>query len=131
AAEMIRELQDKGYFQEGFEGSVWPAAQVQWINGDVAMMFMGAWLPKEMSEQMDEDFKIGLFAFPDVEGGKGNQVVEHWANVYGVLAATEHPDEVATYLKYILSKKVGTGIASLGVPIPLEGVPVPPALVNQ
>jgi len=131
AAEMIRDLQDKGYFQEGFEGSVWPAAQVQWVNGDIAMMFMGAWLPKEMSEQMPEGFEIDLFAFPDVEGGKGNQVVEHWANVYGVLAATEHPDEVATYLKYILSKKVGSGIASLGVPIPLEGVPVPPALANQ
>jgi len=131
AAKMIRELQDKGYFQEGFEGSVWPAAQVQWVNGDVAMMFMGAWLPKEMSEQMPEGFEVDLFAFPDIEGGKGNQVVEHWANVYGVLAATEHPDEVATYLKYILSMKVGTQIATLGVPVPLEGVPVPPALVNQ
>jgi raffinose/stachyose/melibiose transport system substrate-binding protein len=131
AAVMIRELQDEGYFQEGFEGSVWPGAQVQWVNGDVAMMFMGAWLPKEMSEQMPEDFEIGMFAFPDVEGGKGNQVVEHWANVYGVLSATEHPDEVATYLKYILSMKVGSEISSLDVPVPLEGVPVPPALANQ
>jgi len=131
AAQMIKELQDKGYFQEGYEGSVWPAAQVQWVNGDVAMMFMGAWLPKEMSEQMPEGFEVDLFAFPDIEGGKGNQVVEHWANVYGVLAATEHPDEVATYLKYILSMKIGTKIATLGVPVPLEGVPVPPALVNQ
>lgn len=131
AAQMIRELQDKGYFQEGFEGSVWPAAQAKWVNGDVAMMFMGAWLPKEMSEQMPEDFKIGLFAFPDIDGGKGNQIVEHWANVYGVLASTKNPDAVATYLKYIMSVKVGTAIANLGTPVPLEGVPVPPALANQ
>ena len=88
AAQMIREMQDKGYFQKNFEGSVWPAAQVQWVNDEVAMMFMGAWLPKEMSEQMPEDFQIDLFAFPDVEGGKGNQVVEHWSNAYGVLAST-------------------------------------------
>ena len=131
AAQMIRELQDKGYFQEGFEGSVWPAAQVKWVNGDVAMMFMGAWLPKEMSEQMPEDFNIGMFAFPDIAGAKGNNVVEHWANVYGVMASTKSPDAVATYLKYILSIKVGTEIANLGTPVPLEGVPVPPALVNQ
>jgi ABC-type glycerol-3-phosphate transport system substrate-binding protein len=131
AAQMIRDLQDKNYFQEGFEGSVWPAAQVKWVNGDVAMMFMGAWLPKEMSEQMPEGFNIDLFAFPDVEGGKGNNIVEHWANVYGVLASTKNPDAVATYLKYILSKKVGSEISGLGTPVPLDGVPVPPALVNQ
>jgi len=131
AAQMIRELQDKGYFQEGFEGSVWPAAQVKWVNGDVAMMFMGAWLPKEMSEQMPQDFKVGMFAFPDIDGGKGNQIVEHWSNAYGVLASTKNPDAVATYLKYIMSKKVGTAIANLFVPVPLEGVPVPPALANQ
>ena len=131
AAKMLRELQDKGYFQEGFEGSVWPAAQVKWVNGDVAMMFMGAWLPKEMSAQMPQDFKIGMFAFPDLEGGKGNQIVEHWANVYGVLASTKNPDAVATYLKYIMSKKVGSEISKLGTPIPLVGVPVPAALVNQ
>jgi raffinose/stachyose/melibiose transport system substrate-binding protein len=131
AAKMIRELQDKGYFQEGFEGSVWPAAQAKWVNGDIAMMFMGAWLPKEMSQQMPEGFKIGLFAFPDVAGGKGNGIVEHWSNAYGVLASTKNPDAVATYLKYIMSKKVGSKIAELGTPIPLEGVPVPASLVNQ
>lgn len=131
AAQMIREMQDKGYFQKSFEGSVWPAAQVQWVNDEVAMMFMGAWLPKEMSEQMPQDFQIGMFAFPDVDGGKGNQVVEHWSNAYGVLASTKNPDAVATYLKYIMSKKVGSEISKLGTPVPLEGVPVPPALVNQ
>jgi len=131
AAQMVRDLQDNGYFQKNFEGSVWPAAQVQWVNGTVAMMFMGAWLPKEMSEQTPEDFKIDLFAFPDVEGGKGNQVVEHWSNAYGVLASTKNPDAVATYLKYIMSKKVGGKISELGTPVPLVGVPVPPALTNQ
>ena len=47
------------------------------------------------------------------------------------MASTKSPDAVATYLKLILSKKVGTEIATLGTPCPLEGVPVPPALVNQ
>ena len=30
-----------------------------------------------------------------------------------------------------MSKKVGSEISKLGTPVPLEGVPVPPALVNQ
>lgn len=131
AAQMVRELQDKGYFQKGFEGSVWPAAQVSWVNGDVAMQFMGAWLPKEMDEQLPEDFKIGMFAFPTVEGGTGNDYVEHWANVYGVLKSTQHPDAVARYLKYIMSPEVAARIAELGTPVPLVGAPVPPALEGQ
>ena len=47
AAQMIRDLQDAGYFQKSFEGSVWPAAQVQWVNDEIAMLLMGAWLPNE------------------------------------------------------------------------------------
>jgi len=129
AAKMIEEIQ--GYFQDGYEGSVWPAAQVQWVNSEIAMMFCGAWLPKEMSEQTPEGFEISLFGFPEVEGGEGNDYVEHWANTYGVLKATEHPDAVGKYLQYIMSKKVGTRIANLGTPVPLDGVPVPPALENQ
>jgi len=129
AAQMIEEIQ--GYFQKGFEGSVWPAAQVQWVNSEIAMMFCGAWLPKEMSEQTPEGFEISLFGFPKVEGGKGNEYVEHWANTYGVLKDCKHPEAVARYLQYITSKKVGTDIASLGTPVPLVGVPVPPALENQ
>ena len=75
AAQMIRDLQDAGYFQKSFEGSVWPAAQVQWVNDEIAMLLMGAWLPNEMSEQAPEGFEISLFAFPSVSGAPGNEYV--------------------------------------------------------
>lgn len=131
AAQMVRELQDKGYFQADFQGSVWPAAQVQWVNDKIAMMFMGAWLPLEMSEQAPAGFETTLFAFPSIEGGKGNEWVEHWANTYGVLKSSQHPDEAVRYLKYIMSPKVAAEMVKLGAPVPLKGVPVPPALQYQ
>jgi len=131
AAKMIRDLQDKGYFQKGFEGSVWPAAQVDFVNSKIGMMFMGAWLPIEMSQQMPPDFKMDLFAFPSVDGGKGNDWVEHWANVYGVMKNAKDPAATIKLLKYLSSAKVGQMIASSGTPVPLVDVPVPPALKNQ
>ncbi len=131
AAQMIRDLQDKGYFQKGFEGSVWPAAQVQWVNSEIAMLFCGAWLPTEMEPQMPEGFEVNMFAFPEVTDGKGNQWVEHWANTYGVLKSTKNPDAVARYLKYIMSPKVAAKIVELGTPVPLVDAPVPPALQYQ
>jgi ABC-type glycerol-3-phosphate transport system substrate-binding protein len=131
AAQMIRDLQDAGYFQKGFEGSVWPAAQVQWVNDEIAMMFMGAWLPNEMSEQAPEDFEISLFAFPSVSGGQGNEYVEHWANAYGVLKSAPYPDAAVRYLKFIMSQEIGDRISAQGVPVALAEVAPPAALASQ
>jgi ABC-type glycerol-3-phosphate transport system substrate-binding protein len=131
AAKMVALLRDKGYFQKGYESSVWPAAQVLWVNSKIGMMFMGAWLPTEMSQQTPKDFQIGMFRFPDVAGGAGNGIVEHWANVYGVLKDAKYPDAVAQYLKYITSIKIAKRITALGTPVPVVGAPVPPSLENQ
>lgn len=126
AAEMVRELQDRGYFQSGFEGSVFPAAQQQWVNGQIAMMLMGAWLPKEMEDQQPEDFTMDMFAFPNVEGGQGNDLVEYWANVFTVMESAENPDAAVEWVKYMTSPEGAGGmLADEGFPVPLEGAPVP------
>jgi len=131
AAQMIKDLQTKNYFQKNYGGSVWPAAQQLWVNSKIAMIFCGAWLPTEMSQQMPQGFSVGMFEFPTVPNGKGNNLVEHWANAYVVLKATKNPEAVARYLKYIMSMPVATKIVALGSPVPLVGAPVPPALANQ
>lgn len=131
AAKMEEQLIKGGYFQKSYEGSVWPAAQVQWVNSKTAMMLMGAWLPAEMSKQTPPGFSMKMFAFPNVPGGVGNNYIEHWANAYGVLKATKHPNEVATYLKYILSKKVAAQITKIGVTMAIKGVKEPSVLQPQ
>ncbi len=131
AARLLKDLQDAKFFQHGFEGSVWPAAQVQWVNGKIAMIFCGAWLPAEMAPQMPPGFKTDMFAFPVIEGGKGNDLVEHWANTYAVMKASKAPDAAVKYLKYLTSPKVVQAIVKIGVPMPLVGAPVPVGLENQ
>ncbi len=131
AAQMLRALQDAGDFQKGFEGSVWPAAQVQWVNGNPAMIFMGAWLPAEMKAQMPPGFTSDMFAFPNVEGGKGNDVVEHWANVFAVMKDSTVPDAAVNFLKYVMSPDVVKTLVANGTPVPIVGAPVPPGLENQ
>jgi len=131
AANVEEQLIKGGYFQKDYQGSVYPAAQVQWVNNKVAMMFMGAWLPAEMSKQTPKGFDEGMFAFPSIPGGKGNQYVEHWANVYAVLKQTKYPQEVATYLQYILSKTVARQITTTGTPMAIKGVKEPAVLRQQ
>lgn len=131
AATRIRELQDAGYFQEGFEGSVWPAAQVQWVNGNPAMLFMGAWLPAEMAPQMPPGFTTDMFAFPNIDGGLGNDVVEHWANTFAVLNTSPNPDAAVQFIKYVMSPPVVEEMVAISVPIPIVDAPIPTGLENQ
>lgn len=131
AAQMLKDLQDANYFQDSFEGSVWPAAQVQWVNDEIGMLLMGAWLPAEMAPQMPEGFATDMFAFPSIEGGEGNDWVEHWANTYAILNTSPAPDAAVLYLKYITSPAVVEEIVKIGTPVPVIGASVPAGLENQ
>lgn len=72
AAEMICELRDRGYFQDGATGMSHTESQTQFLNGKAAMLPCGSWLSSEMKDVMPPDAKIEFMMCPRVEGGKGD-----------------------------------------------------------
>src|SRR5699024_5772965 len=50
AAEKVQELADSDFFEEGYEGSQYPAAQTAWAKGDSAMILNGSWISSETNE---------------------------------------------------------------------------------
>ena len=68
AARHVQELRDKGYLMRGYEGSKWPSAQMQWVQGKCGLLFNGTWIPKEMKNKLPPGFKMGIFRFPTEEG---------------------------------------------------------------
>jgi ABC-type glycerol-3-phosphate transport system substrate-binding protein len=104
---------------------------VQWVNGNPAMIFMGAWLPAEMKPQMPAGFTTDMFAFPNIDGGKGNDVVEHWANVFAVMKDSQSPDAAVNFIKYLMSPDVVKAIVETGTPVPIVDAPIPAGLENQ
>lgn len=132
AAEMVRELQDKGYFQKGFQGSVYPAMQAQWANGKVAMFLNGAWIPKEVGPQLPSGFHMDVFAFPNVTDGLGNDLVEYWSNAWAVLNIGKQTDSAVKFLKFTTSlKEGGAMMTDAGFPTPLKGAATPPEYKGQ
>jgi raffinose/stachyose/melibiose transport system substrate-binding protein len=132
AAEMVRELHEKGYFQDGYEGSVYPAMQAQFADSKVAMFLNGAWIPNEVGPQTPDGFEMSVFAFPNVDGGAGNDLVEYWANAFAVLKSTESPDEAVEFLKFALSpEKGGKALLEGGFPIPIAEGEVAAAFEGQ
>lgn len=73
AAQMVAQINASGknYFQDGYAGTAYPAAQSDWAMGGAGMVFCGTWIPLETASLTDPDFQFGFFPFPAVEGGKG------------------------------------------------------------
>ncbi len=112
------------YFQKGYEGFVRPQEETVWVNGQVAMLLAHGWLPSEAKASMPAGFTARMFAYPKVEGGKGNKYEDHYSNGYAVMKSTKYADASAALLKFILSKKIGSRLSAT-VTVPLKVVAQP------
>lgn len=65
----VRDLQQPGWFMDGWEGSQWPAAQRRWCNGEATHMICGSWLIRETLEYHPEatKFRLGGFVVPTLD----------------------------------------------------------------
>lgn len=130
ATKMTEELLDKGYFQEGFEGSVWPAAQMLFAQGKIAMMLMGGWLPGEVQDAIPDDWVWGSFPIPSVEGGKGEQdSLAVWANNLCIMKDGPNKEVAIEFLKaWSDASNMEEGMfGTAGFNTPIKGVSYPPA----
>lgn len=119
-----------GYFQEGFLGSEWPAAQIEFSQGLQAMMLIPDWLPSELKGQAPEDFQMDIFRFPAYYGGRGDQTASELKfNGFALLKDARHPRETVDFLKF-LSSRYATGLQAEQFLIspPTIGAEVPEAL---
>jgi raffinose/stachyose/melibiose transport system substrate-binding protein len=75
AGQIIQDWVKKGYFNEGFNGTDEDSGQSRTLlyTEKAAMTLMGSWFISTVTgENKDFISKVGSFAFPAVEGGKGN-----------------------------------------------------------
>ena len=130
AAEVTQQIYN--YTQPGFLGSGWPAAQAEFSQGKMAMMWIPTWLPAELKGVAPDDFKMGLIRFPSYEGGKGDQTVTQMNfNGYSMPVGAKHPQEVMDFLKFLSSREVtARQAAELLIPSPTLGTELPADLAG-
>lgn len=135
AAEMIDELNKKGYFQKGATGMSHTESQTQFVNGKAAMIPCGTWLESEMKKVMPAGAKLEFFLPPTVTDGKGDPTslligIEPWM----IPAKAKNPEAAVTFFRYMTSKPVaqqfiqqkGTVMAIEGA---TDGITLPESLV--
>jgi ABC-type glycerol-3-phosphate transport system substrate-binding protein len=125
AAEMTQQVFN--YTQPGFLGSQWPAAQVEFSQGKMAMMWIPTWLPAELKGVAPEGFRMGLFRWPAHEGGQGDQTVTQMNfNGYSIPVGAPHPQEAADFMKFLSSRAITERqAAELLIPSPTIGAELP------
>jgi raffinose/stachyose/melibiose transport system substrate-binding protein len=127
AANDLATVVKRGYLLNGFEGTDFTAAQLDFFQGRAAMMLMGSWLVGEMKASIPSDFQLGTFPFPQVPGGKGNGVLFGTVNVMTVAKQSKRPDLGVEWLKYFSRKDVQKARTKyLDYISPYKGVPAGP-----
>lgn len=106
AAEMVHEVSKAGkdYFQQGYTGSTWPAAQTAWAQGEGAMILVGSWIVNEVGKSAAPSWEPGFFPFP-VVSADGPDSVEARMNGWAIPAGAKNPDLAKEFLKFDLQKK--------------------------
>lgn len=106
AANELNDVVKRGYLLNGFQGTDFTAAQLDFFQGRAAMILMGSWLVGEMKASIPPDFQLGTFAFPQVPGGKGNGVLFGAVNSMSIAKQSNRPDLGVQWLKYFSRKDV-------------------------
>jgi N-acetylglucosamine transport system substrate-binding protein len=107
-AAMIKELKDKGDFQQGAVGLSHTESQTAFVNGKAAMIPCGTWLQSEMAKTMPPGTKLAYFNTPAPSGsGDATAVcidIEPWM----VPAKAKNQAGAIDLFKYMTSKSVAT-----------------------
>ena len=127
AASDLQTLVKQGYFLNGFQGTDFTSAQLDFFQGKAAMILMGTWLEGEMKGSIPSNFQLGTFSFPKIPGGKGNGVLFGAVNDWTVAQKSANPTLGVQWLKWFSRKDVQAArIKYLTAMSPFKGVPAGP-----
>lgn len=116
AAKMLSEISaaGKNYFQDGYAGSAYPAAQSDWAMGGAGMIYCGTWIPLETASLTEDDFEFGFFPFPTVEGGAGElNDIEAQLMSFSVPRDAKNKDAAKDFIAFCSSKAAADRLVEL------------------
>ena len=76
AAKRVEYMRDNGYFLENMIGLSHTETQMEFINGNVAMLCCGSWLENEMAGNWPDDFDLHFMVTPSVTNEDDEKFVQ-------------------------------------------------------
>ena len=123
AGKQIQQLSK--YFQKTAAGDDNDIATAAFYNGEAAILIQGSWAIGQINGSCAEGFadKVGVFAFPAVEGGNpdANRVIAKSDSLM-MSATSAHPEAAVQLMKYFVDETAQKYTAEVGGKIPVTNV---------
>jgi raffinose/stachyose/melibiose transport system substrate-binding protein len=121
-AQAYEELASKGYFSETIESNQWPAGQnTELALGTAAMYLNGSWLPNEVKDIADENFRWGCFSYPAVDGGvDGTEAANYGAQVFAINAKSENAEDAFKLITFLTKGEYDELLSQMSNGIPAD-----------
>jgi raffinose/stachyose/melibiose transport system substrate-binding protein len=108
AFQQMKDLADKGYFEEGANGLDVTPAVIPFAEGKAATWYQGTFMiPSFVDEKGEPKFPLDFFAMPKI-GDKAPTVSVFAENTLMLNANSKNKDAAAEFLDYAISKKAQT-----------------------
>lgn len=113
------------YFQPTAAGDDNDIATAAFYNGEAAILIQGSWAIGQINGSCEEGFaeKVGVFAFPAVEGGNpdANRIIAK-SDSLCMSAASDCPEGAVALMKYFVDETAQKYTAEVGGKIPVTNV---------
>lgn len=124
----FRDFVESGYYPEGLSALSYDGANALFYSGEAAMIPTGTWLVPEIVQTV-QDFEVGLFPFPSIEGSSISPPAGVGSGLF-VAKKAGTPQGAIDFIDYLLQESTARlAIETLNVipaqPVNLQGLEVP------
>jgi N-acetylglucosamine transport system substrate-binding protein len=112
------------YYQPGAMAMTHTESQLEFVNGNAAMIFCGIWLENEMKANIPPGFELRAFNIPGNPEWAGNDALVQGQGMEFLFVPTDaqNPDVAFEFARYLVSQENARDMAeSIGVISPLAG----------
>jgi raffinose/stachyose/melibiose transport system substrate-binding protein len=98
----FRDFVENGYYPDGVNAITYDDANALFYSGEAAMNITGTWLVPEIVQAV-EDFEVGFFPFPSIDGSGISPPVGVGSGLF-VAAKAENPGGAIKFIDYLQQK---------------------------
>ncbi|MEF9974248.1 MAG: extracellular solute-binding protein [Clostridia bacterium] len=112
SADRLQQMRDKGYFAKDLLSLNHTSAQMEFINGRVAMVSCGSWIQNEMGDNWPEDFELGFMVNPCGNAPDSEKFVQISGTLMGFPSAAKNHDWIGEFLQTYYSPASAVAVAN-------------------
>lgn len=111
AMQRVEYLRDNGYFLDNMIGLSHTETQMEFINGNVAIVCCGSWLETEMADSWPDDFDLRFMITPAADNADDEKFIQLSGHLFAFPADAKNKEWNAEFLAAYFSEQSAVTVA--------------------